>query len=454
MIQINPREIAAEALMEIIKEEAYNNVVLKRLLKQNGAMSPKDRAFVTEIVNGTLRNIIYIDYILDSVSTVKTTKMKPWIVAVLRSGVYQLYFMHVPDSAACNEAVKLVKKKGFGRLGGFVNGVLRNVIRQKDAIILPDEKKKPAEYLSVRYSHPIWLIKLWLKEFDYSFVKALCEKNNESTNVSVCYNPLKIEKENLKSALEDIGVSVSEGLWSKQALHLSKTADLAAMDYFQKGCFHVQDESSMLAVEILDPQKNDKILDLCAAPGGKSFLIAEKMENTGTVEARDIYEHKVQLIKDGANRLGLSVIQAKCQDASQFDSSSEQAFDKVLVDAPCSGLGLIRKKPDIRLHKTPEGIHALILLQREILEQAAKYVKYGGVLVYSTCTISKEENEDNIQWFLQSHEDYVLDDISPFVPAGLQMDEKKGWIALYPHMHNTDGFFITRMRRKEFANEK
>lgn len=454
MIQINPREIAAEALMEIMKEDAYNNMVLKRLLRQNGAMSPKDRAFVTEIVNGTLRNLYYIDYILNKISTVKTEKMKPWILAVLRSAVYQIYFMKVPDSAACNEAVELVKEKGFGKLTGFVNGVLRNVLRKKDEISFPDEKTTPVDYLSVRYSHPKWLIQMWLHAYGYDFVKALCEKNNEAPDVTICYNTLKTEKGILKQELEQQGVSVKEGIYYRFALHLTKTADMGALDTFLAGHFHVQDESSMTAVEVLSPKPGERILDICAAPGGKSFLVAEKMENLGEVVSRDIYEHKQALIEEGAERLGISIITAEMQDASEEDQNSVKAFDRVLVDAPCSGLGLIRKKPDICLRKNGNDIDELMLLQRKILGQAAAYVKEGGVLVYSTCTICKKENLNNIQWFLANHKEYQLEDITAYLPEGMKSDTaEKGYIQLFPHIHGTDGFFIARMRREEQQND-
>ncbi len=450
MIQINPREVATQALLDILQNGGYSNITLKRLLRQNGAMPQKDRGFVTEIVNGTLRNITYIDAIINDVSTVKTVKMKPWILAVIRSAVYQMYFMKVPDSAACDEAVDLVKRKGFGKLAGFTNGVLRNIARNKETLPILPENQSTAERLSTLYSHPLWILHMWLNEFDKEFVEELCKRNNIAPNVTIVSNPLKISTLELKKELEKCNITVSAGNHWENALHISKTADISALPLFQKGYFHVQDESSMTAVEVLDPKPGEKILDMCAAPGGKSFLIAEKMQNKGEVISRDIHEHKLELICQGSQRLGISILKPQCKDASQTDSLSIDAFDKVLVDAPCSGIGLIRKKPDIRLKKDGTDMDNLMLLQRKILEQAAKYVKNDGILVYSTCTICKKENQKNVELFLTQHKNYILEDCAEYLPISLKTAvEKEGWIRLFPQLQNTDGFFIARMRRKD-----
>ncbi len=443
-IQINPREIAVQALLEI--EQKYNTMVLRKLLRQNGAMLPKDRAFVTEIVNGSLRNLYYIDFVINAVSNTKTQKIKPYLLAVLRTAVYQIYFMKVPENAVCDEAVKLVKKRGLHSLSGFVNAVLRNIIRKKDEIRLPDEKQYPVAYLSLKYSHPEWLLKMWLHQYDYDFVKELCKQNNMPPDVTIVINPLRTTTEQLAKELEQQGVLVKKGMY-QNVLHLSKTADIAKLKAFQQGKFHVQDESSVTAVEVLAPQPQEKILDMCAAPGGKSFLMAEKMQNKGLICAYDIHAHKLELLQEGAERLGLSIIQTKEQDGTVFQQEQQEAFDRVLVDAPCSGLGLIRKKPDIRLKKDGNVIDALLPIQREILMQAAKYVKQDGILVYSTCTLCKKENEKNVEWFLQQHKDFELE--LPLLPITTMMETQQKIITLYPHIHHTDGFFIARFRRKE-----
>ena len=446
MIQINPREVAAEAMVQILAEGAYNNTALRRLLRQNGAMSQQDRAFVTEIVNGTLRNIYYVDYVIDQFSNTKLSKIKPWLLAVLRTAVYQMLFMDVPDNAACNEAVKLATARGYQTLSGFVNGVLRAIGRGKAEIKLPE--KGTAEYLSVVYSHPLWLVKMWVAYYGYEKTEALCQADNEAPDVTIRVNTLKTDAETLAKQLKEKGITVRQGSLWKDALHLSRTADLGRLAEFQEGLFHVQDESSQTAVAVLDPQKGEKILDLCAAPGGKTFTMAEHMENSGEIHAGDIYEHKAELIADGAQRLGISIVKTSVRDASVEDASAIGAYDRVLADVPCSGLGLLRKKPDIRLKKDGSEIDALVGIQRQILEQAAKYVKDGGVLVYSTCTLSRKENEKNVEWFLQNHESYRLEDLGQYLPESLAAEGEKGYITLFPQSHHTDGFFIARLRKK------
>ena len=447
MIQINPREIAADAMMEIMEEGAYNNMALRRLLRQNGAMPQKDRALVTEMVNGTLRNLYYIDHVLNQFSKTKTEKMKPWVLAVLRTAIYQMYFMKIPDSAACNEGVKLIELRGLAPLKGFVNGVLRTAGREKASILLP--KEGTAEFLNIQYSHPLWLVKMWIAYFGYEETKLLCQANNVSPDVSVRVNTIKTNTDALKNQLEQAGVTATAGRLVPSALHLKKTADIGRLKAFTDGLFHVQDESSQLAIEIMNPQKGEVILDLCAAPGGKSFTIAEKMENTGKLVCGDIYEHKIELIEDGAKRLGIEIISAIKQDATLLKEDYVNTFDRVLVDAPCSGLGLMGKKPDIRLKKNGDEIDQLVPIQRKILSNGASYVKPNGTLIYSTCTLCRKENEKNVEWFLQNHPDFIMEDISEFLPKELwQETAEKGYSTLLPHKSKTDGFFIAKMKRK------
>ncbi len=448
MIEINPRLIAAQALVEITKDNAYNNMALKKILRQNGAMPPFDRAFVTEMVNGALRNLFYIDYLLNAVSTVKTERMKPFILSVLRLGVYQLEFMSVPQSAAINEAVEMVKEKGFGKLSGFVNGVLRNVVRQRDSIFLPDKETKPAEYLSVRFSHPLWLVKMWLHSYDFDFVKGLCEKNNMPPDITICCNKLKTEPSKLKKDLEEKGIRVAPPFFMEEALHITKTSDLSRLEEFQRGLFHVQDESSLLAVKVLDPKKGERILDMCASPGGKSLFAAELMKDEGEIISRDIYEHKIDLIEENTQRLDLHCIHAELFDALVLDEKNLGAFDRVIVDAPCSGFGIVRKKPDIKLNRTGEDIDSLVKLQRKILERAGQYVREGGILLYSTCTICKKENEKNVEWFLQNNS-FEMCSLEEYLPDKLRGQfSDNGMLQLFPQVHNTDGFFIACMKRK------
>ena len=446
MIQINPREVAAEAMMQIMAEGAYNTVALRRLLRQNGAMQKQEKAFVTEIVNGTLRNIAYIDYVIGQFSNTKIQKIKPWLLAVLRTAVYQILFLTVPDNAVCNEAVKLANERGYKGLSGFVNGLLRTIAREKQNITLPE--KNTAEYLHIVYSHPLWLVKMWIAYYGYAQTEALCKANNISPDVTIRINTTQTNQTALQEMLEKEQISVQKGVLCENALHLTKTADLTKSMSFQNGLFHVQDESSQLAAAALAPKSGQKILDICAAPGGKSFTLAQMMENKGEVVARDIYAHKVDLIAEGAKRLGLSIVHTEVSDATVFLEKDKEAFDAVLADVPCSCLGLLRKKPDIRLKKDGSEIDNLIPIQRKRLEQAAMDVKTGGVLLYSTCTLSKKENEKNVEWFLQNHPEYTLEDMTPYLPKQMADMGKQGYLTVFPHIHHTDGFFIARLKKK------
>ncbi|NMA83853.1 MAG: 16S rRNA (cytosine(967)-C(5))-methyltransferase RsmB [Epulopiscium sp.] len=444
------REIAVHILCEIDRRKEYDHVVLQEELLLYHDINSLDKAFITELVKGTVKNQIHIDHIINQYSKIKTKKMKPWILNILRIGVYQMKFLtKIPLSAACNESVKLAKKRGFNGLAGFVNGVLRTISRNIDRITYPDEKEEPIEYLSVFYSYPNWLIQYWLEKYPYDFVKKLCEKGNEAPTVTIRYNPLKIDRQSLQLALESEGVKVTEGHYLEDALQLTQTASIANLVSFQQGLFQVQDESSMLVGHILDPQPGEVIFDLCAAPGGKTTQAAERMNNQGQIIARDISNNKLDLIDISAKRLGISIINTQNQKADQKDIDSIQKADRVLIDAPCSGLGIIRKKPDIKFQKKREDIVQLAKLQRNILDASWDYVKPGGVLVYSTCTITAEENIDNILWFIENYP-FVLEDISSFLPFHLQgVESSKGFIQLFPHLHQIDGFFIARLRRKD-----
>lgn len=446
---MNERETAVYALNDILSEKAYNNIVLRRTFNKNASLSVVERAFITELVNGTLRNLILIDYVINSFSKTKTAKMKPLILNILRTGVYQIMFMKkVPVSAACNEAVKLAKKKGFSTLSGFVNGVLRNIARNIDNIKYPDENKEPVKYISVKYSYPEWIIEYWKKSYSYEEIKAMCISNNLQPKVSACVNTVKASKEELKKSLAEDNVSFSDGKIQDDVIYLTKTNNIAETKAYKEGLFHIMDESSMLAVKILNPKPNDTLIDVCAAPGGKSFYSAYLMKNKGSIKSRDIYEHKIQLINDGAKRLGLDIINAELKSAEEHYEEDTDKADCLLIDAPCSGLGLLRKKPDIKYSKTMEDIDELVKIQRNILESCYNYVKIGGALVYSTCTVSEKENLENVKWFCDKF-NFELENISGFLNENVNIETaKKGYIQILPNMFDTDGFFIARLIRR------
>ena len=443
------REIATHILGEITTLNSYNNIVLRKALNKNKALLPMQRAFITELVNGTLRNLIYIDYVINSFSKTKTSKMKPLILSVLRISVYQIMFLDkVPNSAICNEAVNLVKSKGFSNLSGFVNGVLRSIIRAPE-IDLPNEVDEPIKYLSVKYSYSEWIIKYWLETYSFDIVHKMCEANSVAPAVTICVNTLKTCKDSLKQILTDEGVQIFDGELLESSLRISPRGDITELNSFRNGLFHIMDESSMLSGMITNPQKNSKVFDVCAAPGGKSFYMSYMMNNTGEILCNDIYEHKIELINDGIKRLGLKNVSAEIGDALEIDDSKIGKADYVLIDAPCSGLGIVRKKPDIKYSKTLDEIHKLVKVQRDILKSSSKYVKPGGTLVYSTCTVSKLENENNISWFIKNFP-FELEDITPFLPKNITGGTlRDGYVQILPSDYNSDGFFVARFRNCE-----
>lgn len=443
------REIALYAITDILNEKGYNNIVLRKTLSKNKQLSVVQRGFVTELVNGTLRNLINIDYIIGQFSKTPVDKIKPVVLNALRLAVYQIIYLDkIPDSAACNEAVAFVKKKGLAGLSGFVNGVLRNIVRNKGKIKYPDEKKEPIRFLSVKYSYPEWIISYWLDEFDYDSVVKMCAENSLAPRVGVCINTVKTDRAALKAELAKDNVAVTDGCISQDSLYLSKTSDITEVRAYKEGLFHIMDESSSLAVKILAPKEGATVMDVCAAPGGKSFYCGYLMHNKGSIISGDIHEHKIKLISDGAERLGLDLISPVLADASVYDEKYKDTADYLIADAPCSGLGLVKKKPDIKYNKNYEDILSLAELQKKILTAAAAYVKPGGVLVYSTCTVSKKENIENVNWFLDNF-DYETVDISDILPDNIKCDTaKKGYIQILPGDFGTDGFFIAKFVRK------
>lgn len=441
---MNAREIAVYALIDILEQQLYNNLTLKKIFNENKEITVQDRAFITELVNGTLRNIIYIDYVINSFSNTKTKKMKPLILNILRISVYQIMFMDkIPVSAVCNEAVKFTKKKKFNGLSGFVNGVLRNIARNIDNIQLPDEQKEPIKFLATKFSYNEWTINKWIKQFGYDKTKNICEANILSPKVSICVNTNKIDKNTLKDMLTKEGMLVEDGAISNNSLYITKTKNIADSKAFKNGYFHIMDESSMLLVETLDPKENETIIDICSAPGGKSFYCSYLMKNKGQIFSRDIHPHKIELMQDTIKRLYIKNIKLELKDGTKFYEKDQEIADRLIIDAPCSGFGIVRKKPDIKYSKTEDDIKELVNIQREILKASYKYVKKGGILLYSTCTLFEEENIENVKWFCENY-GFELCNIN----TSLNIENKeKGYITILPNMFNTDGFFIAKLKR-------
>lgn len=445
---INEREIVLEVLLEITEHGMYSHIVLRDVLNKYQYLEKKERSFITRVTEGTLEHMMEIDYILDQFSKVKVKKMKPVIRNIMRSAVYQMKYMDsVPVSAACNEAVKLAVRKGFGSLRGFVNGVLRNVARNLDQIEYPTE---PLQRLSIQYSMPEWILNLWLKAYDSDIVEQMLQAFQRETPLTIRCNLRMGTPKQLKEHLEAEGVTVKVHPYLEYAFHISGFDYLGDLESFQNGEFSVQDISSMLVSELADPKEGDYVIDVCAAPGGKSLHMAEKLNGSGHVEARDLTEYKVSLIQENIERTGLSNVEAVQQDALIFDEASVGKADIVLADLPCSGLGVLAKKTDLKYKATKEGADSLAKLQREMLKNVQAYVKDEGKLVYSTCTINPAENMDNVHWFLNQYPEFELIDIHGSLCEELQKDVKEnGCIQLLPGVHQSDGFFLACMKKRK-----
>lgn len=429
---VNVREIVLETLLLITRDGQYSHVAEKNVLEKYQYLEKRERAFITRVVEGTLERMIEIDYIIDQFSKVKVNKMKPVIRTILRSGVYQIKYMDsVPDRAVCDESVKLAARKGFSGLKGFVNGVLRNISRGLDAVVYPEEKTG-AEHLSVRFSLPEWIVRQWLTEYDADTVRSMGEAFLAECPTCIRCNTSVISREKLAQCLREEGVAVMEDPRMPCALYIEGYDYLAKLDSFRKGYFYVQDVSSMEVAQWAAPEAGELVIDVCAAPGGKALHLAELMEGSGQVIARDLTEYKVGLIQENISRSGLGNVRAEQWDARVFDERLKNAADIVVADLPCSGLGVLGKKTDLKYKMTPKQQEELAALQREILSAVRGYVKPGGKLLYSTCTIHRRENEDNTRWFLGQFPDFEL-----------AREQQR-----LPDTDGGDGFYIAMLRKK------
>ena len=420
------RKTAYEILFEIEKEEAYSNLTINRFLEKN---RPDNPAFIRELVYGVLENKILLDYYLDKLIPSGIKKVKKKEATLLRLGLYQLIFMDsVPDYAAVNETVTLAKKLVRGR-EGFINGVLRGYMKKGSEIKLPDETKDLKHYLSIKYSFPLWLIEKWDKQYGMEECKKLLEASNARPKLSIRVNVNKTSREELKDYLEEKGYEVTEGTFSNRTLHV-KGSGLLEDEKYTEGYFSIQDEASTVAADELGAKPGETVIDVCAAPGGKTSAIAELMGNNGKVYSCDIYEHKLELIDKLAERLDLSIIEPTLLDGTSGNAEWNETADRVLADVPCSGLGVIRRKPEMK-YKDITDFRELVKIQKSILENAANYVKPGGTLVYSTCTINKDENELQVKAFLENNNGFELISEKQFLPT-----------------EDIDGFYVCKMIKK------
>ncbi len=443
-MKTNAREIALKVIHEVHAKGAYANVSLARELAKHD-LEERDRRFATELVYGTVKAGATLDWILGRFVSRPLDKVAPIILDILRLGVYQLQFLtKIPPSAACNQSVELAKKYGHRGTANFVNGVLRNIVRQSEKLAYPADES--AEAIALRYCHPRWLVERWLAQFGREATMRLCAFNNSTPPLTIRTNTLKTSRDALEKTLAAEGVTFARSSLAPEGLLCTEYPSLHRLRSLKEGLFQVQDESSMLAAHILAPAPGEFIIDACSAPGGKATHIAALMKNRGRILANDIYAHKLALVEENAARLGVSILETALGDAASLGEKYPRAADRVLVDAPCSGLGVLRRKPDLRWNKELRQLAAISALQLDILHDICGAVRPGGVLVYSTCSIDPEENDAVIEKFLALHEEFYLEDAAEFLP----LTKKAGkTLHFYPQADGTDGFFIARMKRKE-----
>ncbi len=448
---VNIRELALDTLLAIARGGERSDRIIGGTLDKYDYLEAREKALFKRLTEGTLERRIELDYCIGAVSSVPVGKMKPLIRELLRMSAYQILFMDgIPDRAACDEAVKLAARRSFRSLKGFVNGVLRSLCGRKGHIVYPDPETERTAYLSVRYSMPAWLIEKWDNEQGRECTERILRGLLEEKPVTIRLRERlsDTERATVRRELESNGVLIRESAALPFVWHLKGLDGLKNNRAFAAGLFTVQDMSSVLAVESAGIREGDFVLDVCAAPGGKALFAAEKAGRAGRVLARDVSGRKLALLEESGRRMRADALTAEQWDARQPDESLYGRADVVLADVPCSGLGVIGKKQDIKYRVGPEEIKSLLPLQRQILETAQRYVKPGGVLLYSTCTISRAENEEMLQWFLERFP-FRAGSLRPFLPALFSGDTvDSGYFQLLPGIHDTDGFFMARLIRE------
>ncbi len=448
------RQLVLESLMDINEEGTYSNEALRKMYQAYPDLPRADRNLYTALVEGTLEHLLTLDHVLGQVSRTPVFKMDPLVRNLVRLGAYQiLYIRMMPDYAVCNESVELAKKNGFTSASGFVNGVLRNLVRKKKnkELTFPNPARDPEGYLSVAYSMPKWIVSQWLASYGFSDTRDLLKSLTREKPLCAWANTTRFSTEEVEKELENDGVTVEKHPYIKDAFLMRHVSNLEHLSAFQKGMIYLQDTSSILAASLGGVKQGDRVLDVCGAPGGKSLYLANQLEGTGEVVCRDLSQNKVSKIQENIRRMGFKNIKAQKVDACELRPEDIETADLVVADLPCSGLGVCGRKSDIRYRLKPGDFESLSTLQRRILEAVSQYVKPGGKLLLSTCTFSKKENEENRQW--------VLDNL-PFtpvpiegVPAPMQKDtQSQGYLQMFPQdaiYH--DGFFLALFQRKADA---
>lgn len=444
----NPRLVAFEILDRIERERSYADILVDRALSGGGLEGP-DRGFLTELVFGVLRRRGTLDYLIGCCSSKPVNRMERRVLNLLRTGLYQIRFLdRVPVSAAVNETVNIAKSVA-PRASGFINAVLRRADRERESISWPDRDRDPAAFISARHSLPRWLAEKWICQLGPVEAEALAEAMNGMPRLTIRVNTLRISREDLLGRIRNAGVEAVVTDYSPDGIRILSPIQPAELHGFEEGLLTVQDESSQLASRFLAPLPGESVLDLCAAPGGKATHLAQLMGNSGLVIACDLDPRKFPRIEENSRRLGISIIRTVALDASRaLDTLGDRRFDRILVDAPCSGLGVLRRNPEAKWRLARQDLQRMARLQSQIILNASDHLADGGALIYSTCSVSSEENEDVINDFLSERNDFVVEDLRHVSPASPEIFTEQGFFRSWPHRHGMDGFFAARLRKK------
>jgi 16S rRNA (cytosine967-C5)-methyltransferase len=436
------RGLAVKILNRVERSDSY----LERLLDnemRNSELSGADKALLYEIVHGVIRWMGRLDWVLNGFYKGQFSKAIPNLKNGLRVALYQILFLdRVPDHAAVNEAVEFVKRLQGQKPADLTNAILRNIIRCKNGIRYPDPEEDLAGYLAAFYSHPSWMVKRYLARFGREATEKLLNANNEKPFLTLRINALKVQPDEFRKLLQSVNLRYTPGRYLPEFFKLQNLTNITAWEYFTEGYFNIQDESAGLACRLLDPQKGMKILDLCAAPGGKTAYMAALIQDEGEITAVDKYESRLELVRKNLNRLQIKSVQTLAIDAFEYE---EEQFDRVLADVPCSGSGTLSKKPDIKWKKDLIDLHKMHDLQYSLIQKAASLVKPGGILVYSTCSIEPEENFEIVKKFLDENHNFKLENAAELLPA--ELVDENGCIQTLPHVHMMDGAFAARLKK-------
>jgi len=446
-LQKNARQLAVEVIYRVNEEGGYSNLTLNQLIRKYD-ITDRDKALATQLVYGSLRMRNSLDWLINQVANRKVKKMDGWTRNILRLGLYQIQFLDgIPDAVACNETVELAKEYKHPGVAKFVNGVLRNILRRLDSLQMPSIEDDPVQHIRYKYSFPQWLVERWVKRYGVKATIEICQAFNQIPNTVIRRNQLKVSKPDLVDSLSKNDIEVEEINNIPQAFKIANYSSLSDLDTFQSGCFQIQGLASILTGHIVAPKPGERVLDLCSAPGGKTTHLAELMDNQGKIIANELHEHKLSLIEENCKRLGIEIVNVKIGDGRKVEFAD--SFDRILIDAPCSGLGMIAKKPEIKWQKKPQDIKQLKDIQLELLTAGSGFLKEGGELVYSTCTITEAENIEVVKEFVSNNSNFELVNLKSQVKEfGIDSEFiNEGTIQLLPTWQENEGYFVAKLRR-------